>query len=99
MSTAQQPVQEAPIAVDPALREPLTTGASEASVDPVRPLGTDSLTPESRPEVSANPDTNTAAAVSSGGPKLDKSSKKEAVIQSQPINEGVLGYKAPGLVK
>ncbi|MCJ1265546.1 hypothetical protein MMC22_005426 [Lobaria immixta] len=94
MSTAQHPVN-AFTPADPAATEPPTTTVTDASADPVRPLGTDSLTLESRPEVGEaldHPTSPTAAGA-------EKTSKKEVVIESQPINEGILGYKAPGLVK
>lgn len=81
MSTAQHPV-------DPAAAEPPTTTVTDASADPVRPLGTDSLTLESRPEVGEALDNPTSPV-----------GKNEVLIESQPINEGLLGYKAPGLVK
>lgn len=84
--------------IDPAATEPITTTAADASTDPVRPLGTDSLTAESRPEVAAALDAPTSATA----PETSTSeslAKNEVVIESQPINEGILGYKAPGLVK
>lgn len=83
---------------DPAAAEPITATAADASADPVRPLGTDSLTAESRPEVAAALGTPTSTAAT--GPATTESlAKNEVVIESQPINEGILGYKAPGLVK
>lgn len=89
MSTTQHPVHASHPA-DPAALEPPTTTVTDASADPVRPLGTDSLTLESRPEVGEALDHPTSP---------EKTAKNEVLIESQPINEGILGYKAPGLVK
>lgn len=75
---------------DPAAMDPTTT-ASETSKDPIRPTGTNTLVPESRPEV-----TGGAAATE---PAVEPAPKGTVVVQSQPINEGTLNYKAPGLVK
>lgn len=94
MSVAQHPVN-AFTPADPAATEPPTTTVADASADPVRPLGTDSLTLESRPEVGEALDHPTSPTATGA----EKTSKKEVVIDSQPINEGILGYKAPGLVK
>lgn len=94
MSTAQHPVHASP-PTDPAATEPPTTTVTDASADPVRPMGTDSLTTKSRPEVGDaldNPTSPTATGT-------EKIAKNEVLIESQPINEGILGYKAPGLVK
>ena len=78
--------------------EPVTTSAQEATADPVRTNATKDLTPESRPEVDdgtstlpAEPTTTTAA-----GEDVPKGT---SAVQSQPISEGVLAYKQPGLVK
>lgn len=70
--------------------EPVTTTAQEANVDPVRTSATNDLAPESRPEVTEGA---TAADPTTDTPK------DVAVVESQPINEGVLAYKQPGLVK
>ncbi|KAL8841680.1 MAG: hypothetical protein Q9176_003075 [Flavoplaca citrina] len=78
--------------------EPVTTSAQEATADPVRTNATKDLTPESRPEVNdgtstlpAEPTTTTAAG--------EDVPKGMSAAQSQPISEGVLAYKQPGLVK
>lgn len=97
MSEVQAPVQKNPIAVDPATVEPVTITAPEASVDPVRPLATDSLTAASRSEVTPAADAATETPV--GESKGENLAKNEEVVEAQPINEGILGYKAPGLVK
>lgn len=87
---------------DPAAVEP-TTMASDASKDPIRPSGTDALVPESRPEVTDS--TGAAATVPAGGiaatePVGEKTVPKgSTVVEGQPINEGTLNYKGPGLVK
>lgn len=86
MSTEAKPVVD-PVAVDPAVT------ASEASTDPIRPTGTDALTADSRPEV--QPTTTPAAEL----PKEEKVGEDEVKIEAQPVAEGVLGYKAPGLIK
>ena len=76
------------------LAEPTTT-ASEANKDPIRPSGTDALVPESRPEVT----TAEAPTTTSGEPASETAPKGSTVVESQPINEGILNYKGPGLVK
>ena len=103
MSEATQPVHDIPVAA-PAATEPtaVTTSASEATADPVRAQETSALSPESRPEVAGSTTDGTTAAAPSG-PNVDtphkeeKVGKGEALIESQPINEGVLNYKGPGL--
>lgn len=82
---------------DPAVVAPTTT-ASEANKDPIRATRTDALVPESRPEVtnSAKGATNVSAA---GASATEPAPKGASVIESQPINEGILNYKGPGLVK
>ena len=88
-------------AKDPAAVAP-TTMATEASTDPIRPTGTDALVPESRPEVTpATEATHTVAGAPTGvsGPTEQKLSGDEVKVEAQPISEGVLGYKAPGLIK
>lgn len=97
MAEPQAPVQKSPIVVDPAAAEPVTITATEASTDPVRPLATDSLTAASRAEVT--PTGNAATEAPVVGPKEGNLAKNEEVVEAQPINEGVLGYKGPGLVK
>ncbi|KAL8854559.1 MAG: hypothetical protein Q9221_000594 [Calogaya cf. arnoldii] len=78
--------------------EPVMTSANEATMDPVRTNATKDLTPESRPEVaegtSALPANTTAPAAA-----VEDVPKGVAAVESQPINEGVLAYKQPGLVK
>ena len=85
-------------AVDPAATEPITTTAPEASVDPVRPTETSALSPESRPEITSSADAPTTAATTEA-PKESMGATTAGAVDAQPITEGVLGYKAPGLVK
>lgn len=79
-----------------------TTLASEATTDPIRSQETTELSPESRSELGSGvPDRTTAAAptaanVSNVG-KEEKIGKGEVLIESHPINEGILNYKGPGL--
>ncbi|KAL8673227.1 MAG: hypothetical protein Q9168_002339 [Polycauliona sp. 1 TL-2023] len=82
--------------------EPVATSAHEATADPVRTNATKDLTPESRPELtdatSALPAGTSAGTTTTTG-AVDDVPKGMAVVESQPINEGVLAYKQPGLVK
>ncbi|KAL9046633.1 MAG: hypothetical protein Q9214_000578 [Letrouitia sp. 1 TL-2023] len=87
-----------------ATTEPVNVAASEATKDPVRPNGTNDLTAESRPEVTEGavaPSTVPTAPVAEN-PAADGATEKPpkgtAVVEAEPINEGVLSYKAPGLV-
>ena len=87
-------------AADPAAIDPMTT-ANEASNDPIQSLGNDTSTPETRPEVAndseatATETAGAAATESTGG----AASQDPAIADVQPISEGILNYKAPGLVK
>ena len=72
-----------------------TTMASEATADPIQPRGTDALMPESRPETTTTTETTCAVPVTETPAKEQNAS----MMESQPLAEGVLGYKAPGLVK
>lgn len=78
--------------------EPVTTTAQEATTDPVRTNATDDLTPESRPEVTEG-SSAPAAETTTATDGTTETPKGMAVVESQPINEGVLAYKQPGLVK
>lgn len=86
---------------DPAVVAPTTT-ASEANIDPIRATRTDALVPESRPEVTNGAEgaviTSTAGAFATE-PTSGSAPKGASVAESQPINEGILNYKGPGLVK
>lgn len=86
---------------DPAAVPPTTT-ASEANKDPIRASGTDALVPESRPEVTENVEdgkTVPTADAPATEPTGETAPKGASVVESQPINEGILNYKGPGLVK
>ena len=83
--------------------EPVDVTASEATTDPIRTNATKDLTPESRPEVTEDaadtaPGTSTTETPATDG-ATEGTSKGTAVVESQPINEGFLNYRAPGLVK
>ena len=93
---SEVPVKETPVA-DPAAIAP-TTMATEASSDPIRPTGTDALVPDSRPEVT-DVTPATGAAAGTAAPAEEKVGEDAVKIEAQPIAEGVLGYKAPGLIK
>lgn len=77
--------------------EPVTTTAQQASTDPIRPNATTDLTAESRPEVTEGASAPAAETTANEG--TIEAPKGMAVVESQPINEGVLAYKQPGLVK
>ena len=98
MSEHQQPVMNAPM-TDPVAVEPPTTTAPEANIDPIRPTGTDALTAESRPELNAPADTIESVPAAGAEHKTEKARASAVKVEAQPINEGLLGYKAPGLVK
>ena len=86
---------------DPAAVAP-TTMATEASSDPIRPTGTDALVPESRPEVTSATEPAHAVAgapASVSAPTEQKAGENALKVEAEPISEGVLGYKAPGLIK
>jgi len=86
---------------DPAVVAPTTT-ASEANKDPIRATHTDALLPESRPEVTnsaVGATTDSTAGAPATEPTGGPAPKGASVVESQPINEGILNYKGPGLVK
>ena len=87
-------------AADPAAVDPMIT-ANEASTDPIQSAEMDTSTPETRPEIANNSE---ATATTTDGAAATEStsgaaSKDSAVADVQPISEGILNYKAPGLVK
>lgn len=100
MSEVHQPVEET-VLVPVAATEELNAPATEATVDPIRPTGTDTLVPESRPEITSAADTT--AGHHPGGDALGLTDNKlgpnETTVTAQPISEGILGHKAPGLIK
>jgi len=103
MSEIQQPLQHTPAVVPASEHNAAVTSATDASADPIRSQETSELSPESRPELgqSGIPDGTTAAALTAPNvtnmPKEDKVGKGEVMVESHPINEGVLNYKGPGL--
>ena len=87
-------------AADSAAIDPMTT-VNETSTDPIQSTENDTSTPETRPEMANNGE---ATATATGGVAATESThgaatKDSAVADVQPISEGILNYKAPGLVK
>lgn len=100
MSEAHHPVHEtvhAPVAATEEMNAP----ATEATVDPIRPTGTNALLPESRPEVTSAVDTTAGHHTGADAANLtdNQLGPNETTVTAQPITEGILGYKAPGLIK
>ena len=103
MSEVQQSVHETPTSA-PATTEPTAaaTTASEATADPVRNQESSALAPESRPEIGSGATDGSMAAASTAAnitpvTKEEKLGNGEVAVTSQPINEGILNYKGPGL--
>lgn len=80
-----------------AATDPVTVTAQGATTDPIRTHATNDLTAESRPEVTEG--TAAPAAETTATDGITEAPKGMAVVESQPINEGFLSYKQPGLVK
>lgn len=109
MSVAHTLEQPSATVVDPVATQPII--AAESTPETVKPIPAESsASSEGTAGVDAAPATAPASGTTStgagagvgagAGAEAEKSvSKDEAVIESQPINEGVLQYKAPGLVK
>lgn len=99
MSAAHTHEQPAPV-VDPVASQP--TIAAEPTPEIVKPIAAESSASlEGTTGVDAlatAPASGTTTTGAVAGAKKSVS-KDEAVVESQPINEGVLQYKAPGLVK
>ena len=100
MSEVHKPVEGtaiAPMAATDELNAPLT----QATVDPIRPTGTDALVPESRPEVTSAAEMTPGHPTGADAADLTDSQlgPNETTVTAQPISEGILGYKAPGLIK
>jgi len=107
MSAAYTNEQPAPV-VDPVATQPII--AAEPTPETVKPIAAESSASseattgvDDPATVPASGTTTTGAGAKAGagaGAEAEKSvSKDEAVVESQPINEGVLQYKAPGIVK
>ncbi|MCJ1287119.1 hypothetical protein MMC26_006467 [Xylographa opegraphella] len=94
---SEAPVHEMP-AVDPAAIEPTST-ASEATSDPIRPTGTNTLAPESRSEIVSTDASEAKADAVTALPGTELAAEPTAPVENQPITDGILGYKAPGLLK
>ena len=83
-------------------QEPIAATASQATSDPIRDQNTSDLSPESRPELGMNGVTDGMIVAAPTGPnvsnvpKEEKLAKGEVLVESQPINEGILNYKGPG---
>ena len=84
-------------------QNPITATASQATSDPIRDQNTSDLSPESRPELGMNGVTDGTTAPSPTAPNVSNVTKKdklgngEVMVESHPINEGILNYKGPGL--
>lgn len=97
MSAAHTHEQAAPV-VDPVATQPIT--AAEPTSDTVKPVAAESSTSPGGATAIDTPATAPAPETAVTEAEAEKlASKDEAVVESQPINEGVLQYKAPGLVK
>lgn len=97
MSAAHTHEQAAPV-VDPVAAQPIT--AAEPTSDTVKPIAAESPTSPGGATAIDAPATAPAPETAATEAEAEKlASKDEAVVESQPINEGVLQYKAPGLVK
>ncbi|KAI9814451.1 MAG: hypothetical protein M1827_003307 [Pycnora praestabilis] len=100
MSEFHTPAEEVAPAF-PTSAEP-TIEQTPIAADPIRTTGTDTMTPESRPEINGVADsaTNDSTAKPSIPDKMrDVARTEDVVVQSTPASEGILGYKAPGLLK
>lgn len=97
MSAVHAHEQAAPV-VDPIATHP--TIAAEPTPDTVKPIAAESSTsPEGATALDPAASAPTADTAATEAEAEKPVSKDEAVVESQPINEGVLQYKAPGLVK
>ncbi|KAI9747807.1 MAG: hypothetical protein M1835_001968 [Candelina submexicana] len=113
MAEFHTPMEEAPAAFPTTAQEqptsttsstaPSTTITSQPTTDPIRSTTTEAMVPESRPEaVAAAADEPAATGKQVDialSPKENKLGTEEAIVVGEPASEGVLGYKAPGLVK
>lgn len=99
MSAAYTHEQPAPV-VDPVATQPII--AAEPTPETVKHIAADnSASSEGATGVDA-PANALASGTTTTGPEAEAEkpvSKDEALVESQPINEGVLQYKAPGIVK
>ncbi|KAL8839502.1 MAG: hypothetical protein Q9170_001725 [Blastenia crenularia] len=86
-----QPSSAAPVT------QPATTSAQETTKNPALTNTVNNLTPGKGSESGEGASAPTTEPVATDG--TTEASKGMAVVESQPINEGVLAYKQPGLVK
>lgn len=97
MSAAYSHEQPAPV-VDPVATKPII--AAEPTPDTVKPIAAEGSAPSEGATGVDAPATALAPGTTTTEAEAEKPvSKDEAVVESQPINDGVLQYKAPGLVK
>lgn len=110
MAEFHTPMEEAPAAFPPTAQAqptstvPSTTTSTHPTSDPIRSTTSEAMVPESRPEVVAAAADEPAVTgkhtdTASAQPQENKLGTEEAMFQGEPASEGVLGYKAPGLVK
>ena len=85
-----EPVKDVP-AVEPTVTEPSTAPVTEPAIE-AKPL--DIPVTETVPASSES-----ATAPATELPKEEDISKSEARVTAEPVVEGTLGYKAPGLIK
>lgn len=103
MSDIHQTTQSTPAAVPASEHNAAVTSATDAAADPVRSQETSDLSPESRPELGQSGITDGTTAAAPTGPNVTNVPKEESVgkgevlVESHPINEGILNYKGPGL--
>ncbi|KAI9881035.1 MAG: hypothetical protein M1830_008917 [Pleopsidium flavum] len=94
MSEVYKPVEDTPLPA-PAAVDELNAPATEATADPIRPTGTDALIAIPAADTTTGQHTAGGAA----DVRQDELGNKQVTVTAQPISEGILGYKAPGLVK
>ncbi|KAI9722318.1 MAG: hypothetical protein M1812_001790 [Candelaria pacifica] len=110
MAEFHTPMEEAPAAFPPTAHEqptstvPSATKATQHSADPIRSTTTEAMVPESRPEAAITAADEPAVTGKHTDLVLPHPQEKnlgteEAIVLGEPASEGVLGYKAPGLVK
>ena len=86
-------------AVNPAPVESPTTTATEATSDPVRPTGSDVPATENQPEIAAAGESVPTSTNEPAPTEEEKVAADGTKVTAQPVAEGQLGYKAPGLLK
>ena len=91
-----QPVNETPVA-DSVATEPSTMNAEATSA--ATAASTEPMALEIAPEPPNNLQGPTPAETEPMQPTEEQVSKNVVKIEAQPASEGVLGYKAPGLIK